>query len=306
MSDLAAARIRVPCSTSNLGSGYDTIGLALNRYLDVRYEPGNQVLRVERSGTLEKLTDSVENDLVTAAFMEALSKDGLEAGGTVHLSSTIPVARGLGSSAAAVLAGTDLALAVRGLPEDRDAAFCAAYEHEGHGDNAAPCLFGGLRAVLPGATRPLVTKLELSDMIGFAYAAPPAGISTIAARKALPKHVGHDTAARSIARATALVQGLARGDPELLRIGAEDELHVPHRLPMIPGAYNAIGAGYDAGAWAVTVSGAGSGLIAMCPVSLTDLVAAAMREVFANGDDDPECVGFAANVDHHGLVRLEA
>jgi homoserine kinase len=116
--------------------------------------------------------------------------------------------------------------------------------------------------------------------------------------------VGHDLAARGLARATALVRGLASADPELIKIGVEDELHVPHRLPMIPGAYNAIGAGYDAGAWAITISGAGSGLIALCDPANADEVAAAMRMLFCNGSEDPDCTGFAAEPDFEGLRRL--
>ena len=87
-------------------------------------------------------------------------------------------------------------------------------------------------------------------------------------------------------------------------VGVEDELHVPHRLPMIPGAYNAIGAGYDAGAWAITISGAGSGLIALCDPSDSEEVAEAMRQVFCNGTYDPDCPGFAATPDFEGLTRL--
>ena len=86
-------------------------------------------------------------------------------------------------------------------------------------------------------------------------------------------------------------------------LGIEDELHVPHRMPLIPGAYNAVGAGYDAGAWAVTISGSGSGLIAMCPLDAAAAVAAAMRDVFAAGADEPECVGYALRPDREGLRR---
>ena len=124
------------------------------------------------------------------------------------------------------------------------------------------------------------------------------------ARNVVPEQVRHDLAARSLARATALVRGLADADRELIKIGVEDELHVPHRLPMIPGAYNAIGAGYDAGAWAITISGAGSGLIALCHPSDSEAVAAAMRLVFCNGTEDPDCPGFAATPDFEGLTRL--
>ena len=301
---LNAARVRVPCSTSNLGSGYDTIGLALNRYLEATYEPGPAGLEIFREGSLATADYDDADDLVARSFASALRSMGSEVGGTLRLRCDIPIGKGLGSSAAAILAGSDLALAATGQGRNDAGVFGTAYEHEGHGDNAAPCLYGGLRAVLPGATGPLPIELALSPDLGFAYAAPSAAIETKAARDVLPELVGHDLAARSLARATALVRGLASADRELIKIGVEDELHVPHRLPMIPGAYNAIGAGYDAGAWAITISGAGSGLIALCDPSDSEAVAAAMRQVFSNGTEDPNCPGFAATPDFEGLTRL--
>jgi len=301
---LQAAAVRVPCSTSNLGSGYDTIGLALDRYLDMRFEPGNEPLHLIRDGTLARLAVEEREDYGAVAFRKVLEAHGAAVTGTLHVASDIPVGRGLGSSAAAVLAGHDLARAALGEARSDESSFAAAYAHEGHGDNAASCLYGGLRAVVPSSDGPVILELDLSPEIGFAYAAPSAEVSTQLARDVLPPDVGHDLAARSLGRATALVRGLATGDPELLRIGIEDELHVPHRLPMMPGAYNAIGAGYDVGAWAVTISGAGSGLIAMCEPKLAAAVADAMHEVFSNGSDDPECVRFATVPDHEGLRRV--
>jgi len=300
--DLQAARIRVPCSTSNLGSGYDTIGLALERYLEVTFTPDDaDGLVLERAGTL-----AGENgpDLVATTFKKLLAKDGIEPTGTLRLTSTIPIARGLGSSAAAILAGYDLALAVCEKPRQDEEAFAAALKHEGHGDNAAPCLHGGLRAVARTADGTMVIRLNLSEAVGFAYAAPAARLTTESARKVLPRSVLHKTAAASLGRIAALIRGLAEGRVDLIQIGVRDELHVPHRMPMIPGAAAAMSAATDAGAWAVTISGAGSGLIAMCEPERAADVAAAMHEIFDAGADDPECVGFAVRPDFQGLQRL--
>lgn len=300
--ELLAARIRVPCSTSNLGSGYDTIGLALERYLEVTFTPDDSDgLVLEREGTLAS-----ENgpDLVATTFKQLLAKDGIEPTGTLRLNSSIPIARGLGSSAAAILAGYDLALAVCGRPRADDDAFAAALKHEGHGDNAAPCVHGGLRAVARTADGTVVIRLHLSEAVGFAYAAPAARLTTESARKVLPRSVLHKTAAASLGRLAALIRGLAEGRVDLIQIGVRDELHVPHRMPMIPSAAAAMSAATDAGAWAVTISGAGSGLIAMCDPERAPAVATAMHEVFDAGAGDPECVGFAVRPDFQGLQRL--
>lgn len=305
MSELLPARVRVPCSTSNFGSGYDTVGLALDRYLEASFEPGDMDgVRLERSGTLSRLDDSDGPDLVQEAFEKRARHWDATPSGTLTLHSEVPVARGLGTSAGALLAGFDLADAACGRPRDDDAAFDAAYSREGHGDNIAPCLFGGLRAVARTADGPVVMELSLSDRVGFAYAAPAARVSTAEARDILPRQVPHAVAAASLGRLVALIRGLAEGDPELIRIGVKDELHLPYRMPLIPGVTGAISAGMDAGAWAVTVSGAGSGLIALCDPADADGVAAAMHEVFDAGAADPECVGFSLRPDFDGLRRL--
>jgi homoserine kinase len=305
MNGLVAARVRVPCSTSNLGAGYDTIGLALDRYLDASFEPDDGgELRLERAGTLERLARDKGPDLVEDMFRSQLERAGLEPSGDLRLHSEIPVARGLGASAAALLAGFDLARAVQAKPRDEDAAFAAALRNEGHGDNAAPSLFGGLRAVATTADGPVVMGLQLSEKVGFAYAAPAAGVSTQEARDLLPRQVPHKMAAASLGRLVALIRGLAEGNPDLIRIGVKDELHVPHRLSLIPSAPAAIAAGADAGAWAVTVSGAGSGLIALCAPGDADAVAVAMHTIFDAGVGDPECVGFAVRPAFEGLQRI--
>lgn len=302
---LRAARVRVPGSTSNLGAGFDTVGLALDRYLQASFEPdGSGSLRVERAGTLLRLDSFPGPDLVAETFRSVVEEGGATASGRVRLTSNIPVVRGFGSSAAAILAGFDLGRAALGLAPDPAACFQAAFGHEGHGDNAAPSLFGGLRGVVPGEEGPRVIALALSERVGFAYAAPATPLSTREARAALPASVPHGTAVAELGRLAALLRGLAEADPELIRIGFEDELHVPYRLPLIFGASEAVAAGYAAGAWGVTISGGGSGLIAACALEDAEKVAAAMREPLRGEIENPECVGFAVRPDFEGLRRI--
>lgn len=297
------ARVRVPCSTSNLGAGFDTLGLALDRYLTVDFTPGDGGLHVARTGTLARLEGDRGDDLFLWSFSAVMTGAGAELGGELRMHSEIPVARGLGSSAAALVAGHELARAVLGFDPAPMEAFRAAALREGHGDNAAPCAFGGLQTVVPGPSGPRALPLELSEQVGFAYAAPSVGVSTAAARAALPRHVDHDVATAGLGRLAALLRGLATCDPDLIRTGFEDELHVPYRLPLIPGATEAMDAAYEAGAWAVTISGSGSGLIAACTPEVADQVANAMHAVFLAGADDPECVGFSLKPDLDGVRR---
>ena len=301
---LAAAQVRVPCSTSNLGSGFDTLGLALDRYLHATFEPGGSELDVRRTGTLARLEEEPERDLLVETFLRGLADGGAPAHGVLRVHSEIPVARGLGSSAAALVAGHDLALAALRCVADPLASFRYALGREGHGDNAAPCALGGLRAVVSGPDGPRALALELSPEVGFAYAAPAEAVSTADARAALPLQVVHHVAVAQLGYLAALLRGLALGDAELLRVGVTDLLHVPYRLPLIPQGAGAIGAGYEAGAWAVTISGSGSGLLAMCPTDRTASVAEAMATVFAGAGDASRCVAFELRPDFEGVVRV--
>jgi homoserine kinase len=297
---LRACAVRVPCSTSNLGAGFDCLGLAFDRYLDAGYEPGDEPLRCHRSGTLSALADDPAADLLAATFRAELRRRGApDPGGRVMASSAIPVGRGLGSSAAAVVAGIALAAAATGARLDRAAALAVAASVEGHPDNAAPCLYGGLVAVAYAEHVPRALQLPLSPELAFVYAAPDATVSTQRARAALPAQVPHSAAVRNAARMAALVHGLAGADRDALVAGFNDELHVPYRLPLIPGGRAAITAACDAGAWAVTISGSGSGLLAVCGRGMEGAVLDALRGSFASGGHGGD--GFIARPDMHGV-----
>ncbi len=304
-STLRRARVRVPCSTSNLGAGFDCLGLALSRHIRVEYEPGTSALAINRSGTAQHLSD--EGDLTRAMFLRELSSAGVaDVRGTISVDSDIPLGRGLGSSAAATVAGLLLARAVLGEHDpERQALLQIATGQEGHPDNAAPALLGGLVGVArDGQERARAFRLLLSPRVGFAFAAPDVKVPTPAARRALPPTVPHAVASRALGRVAALIQGFAQADPELLRAGFTDELHVPYRLPFIPQGEQAIQAGMDAGAWAVTISGSGSGLLAVCAPDDAGPIAAALAAAFNQTDSN---YAFAAHPDlRGGTIEIDA
>jgi homoserine kinase len=272
-----AAAVRVPGSSANLGAGFDCVGLAVNRFLDASFEPGSGALEVIRPEG-----PHTGDDLVALSFRRALEARGLAAEGVLRVRTGIPMGCGLGSSAAALVAGAALGILAAGEALEPAAAFGPATAEEGHGDNTGASAFGGLIAVVGDAHTPRVLRLELSGAIAFAFAAPPTRLSTRAARAALPRTVPHSVATRSLGRAVALLRGLATGDRYLLEQGFQDDLHVPYRLPLIPGAEPALAAALAAGAWAGTVSGAGSGLLAVCAPADAERVTRAMAGAFAD------------------------
>ena len=298
---LRASAVRVPGSTSNLGGGFDCVGMAVDRFLEASFEPGPHALTVQRSD------DALPGeDLVVAAFRRALEARGIEPLGLLRVRSGIPIACGLGSSAAALVAGATLGALASGAELDPDAAFALATAEEGHGDNAGASAYGGLIAALGGVAAPRAVRLDLSPRVGFAFAAPPTRVSTRAARAALPATVPHGIATGAVGRVAALLSGLATGDADLLRRGFEDNLHVPYRLPLIPGSEEALSAAMAAGAWAGTVSGAGSGLLAVCAAEQAEPVAARMASALAEHHPAEGVQSFSLRPMEKGVHTLES
>lgn len=298
----------MPGSSSNLGSGFDCLGIALNRYLTAEFAPAAEGpghgLRVERRGTLRVLDDRPDDrDIFVRAFRRFLETlHAPDPAGTLTVDSDVPIGRGLGSSAAAVVGGIALAAAAAGRTLDTKAALRAALEYEGHLDNVAPSLLGGLVAVAYHEDgTPHAFSLPLSSRVGFAFASPGVELETHRARAALPRNVSHADAVHNLGAVAALTRALAAGDPELLALGFSDRLHVRYRLPLIPGAPAAMAAARAAGAWGVTVSGAGSGLIAVVNPERAFEVADAMAAAFRSAAGPTGVVFFAAEPDAAGV-----
>lgn len=267
------ARVRVPASTSNLGPGFDLLGLALDLYLDVS-------VRLEGTGppAFEQLGGEASDwpappaNLLCRTLREERGSDvGLVY--TVH--SEIPVGRGLGSSAAAVVAGALLADALEDRQRDRSRLFRTCLPYESHPDNLAPALFGGLQLCVPDGPAlacPFHPSLQL------AVAWPRTPMSTQSARAALPAEVPHADAVRNAGRLCALLEGLRTGDPELIRLGGQDLLHEPFRIPLVRGAQTSLDGARAAGALLATLSGSGSALFAVAPEAAIDGVLAALAD----------------------------
>lgn len=278
------ARLRVPASTSNLGPGFDLLGLAFELHLEVELHGGRarDARRfVALEGEARSWPQGPENLLLRAfdATMRELGADPETFGFAVN--SAIPTARGLGSSGAAVVAGVELACAVARATLRPLERLERAIRYEGHPDNVSPALLGGCIAALPreGAP-PLVVRCALHPDLAFAVAWPAAPLPTALARSLLPSQVAFHDARENPRRLAVLLEGLRSADPALLAAGEEDRLHVRYRLPHIPGGAAALAAARSAGAWLATISGSGSALVAIAPQQRAADVANAMRGEF--------------------------
>jgi homoserine kinase len=184
---------------------------------------------------------------------------------------------GLGSSAAAIVAGALLADAALGLDLSRERIVEIAAEIEGHPDNVAPAVHGGaaLSVRTPGGGL-RTAALAVAPALVFLVAVPPFPSDTKAARAALPTTLPHAQAVVAANRAAALVQGLATGDGDLLAAALDDVLHVPYRRARIPGYDAVVAAARAAGAYGATLSGAGSAILAIAPRERAGAVGAAL------------------------------
>jgi len=281
---VSAFTVVVPCSTSNLGSGFDAVGIALGGPdLLVRATPGGAALRIVRlSGEGEaRLPRDGSNRVIEAAGLAAQA-----AGHGVHelraeleVHSSIPLRRGLGSSAAAALAGALLADRLLGGAVGEERALAVAVRLEGHPDNVVPALRGGAQvAVLDGSGRVVSCPVQLGAPLRAALFIPEEELATVAARAVLPQSVKLGDAVHNLGRAALLVAALQGGRLDLLTEAMDDRLHQPARTTLLPWLPSLIAAAREAGAAGAALSGAGTTVLSLCAPGAAHDVARAMHE----------------------------
>lgn len=265
----AAVRVRVPATSANLGPGFDAFGLALGLYDDVIARIGESGLHVDVAG---EGADDVPRDkrhLVVRAMRATFDAlGGHPRGIEIVCANRIPHSRGLGSSAAAIVAGVVAAreLVLGGLPDADTFALCA--ELEGHPDNVAACLYGGLTVAWDASAVRLPVSADLAP-VAFV---PGSKSSTAKARRLLPEVVPHHDAAVNAGRAALLVEALGRRT-DLLMTATEDLLHQPYRAEAMPRSIALMTALREAGIPAV-ISGAGPTVLALATAGTAEKVAA--------------------------------
>lgn len=282
MAEERSIRVRVPGTTANCGPGFDTIGIACNIYNELELvlkKEGPLVIEISGEGAANIPCDS--RNIVWRSIQHLLRKAKLDyKGAYIKMVNQVPLSRGLGSSAAAIVAGLVAANEAIGRRFNRGELLGMATEIEGHPDNVAPAIFGGvtISVVHDGRAEslPFLPKMALQLIV----AVPDFSLSTKAARSVLPKEVPLKDAVFNVSRASLLVAALCRGEKRFLRHAFDDALHQPYRAELIPGMYDVFQAAKDHGALGAAMSGAGPCLIAFS-VGKAEQIGKAMVEAFA-------------------------
>lgn len=254
-------KITVPASSANLGAGFDSLGLALTLYNRVWMEEADGC-RIEAADGLPIPTD--EHNMVYHTARLLYERCGHPFRG-LHIvqESNIPMTRGLGSSSACLVAGLLGANTLMGCPFSTSDLSDLAAELEGHPDNTAPALLGGLVTAVMDGGRVHTVSVPVSQRIRFAVFIPDFELKTEKARAVLPTEVSREDAVYNLSRAALMTASLFSGSLHNLRVAAQDRLHQSYRLPFIPGAEQVFYTAYSLGAYAVAVSGSGPSIIAI-------------------------------------------
>jgi len=275
-------RVRVPASSANLGPGFDSFAIALPLLAEFDLRPARAwSVNIDGDSAYENgdgIPTGDDNLFVISA--RAAAEAAAETLGSYHVTqrSAIPVGRGLGSSAAAIVGGVVAANALMGGPLDRRTLLRVASEVEGHADNVAAALYGAFTVALPSDGGPVATRIAFPRAWRICLFIPREPLATEKARAVLSPNVSRADAVFNIAHAAALLAAILRSDGALLSIAMADRLHQPARAHLVTGLDDIIAAARGAGAFGAALSGAGPAVVAFAPARLAVRVVAAMEE----------------------------
>ncbi|MGL4609504.1 MAG: homoserine kinase [Trueperaceae bacterium] len=273
--------IRVPATSANLGPGFDCLGIALNLYLEVTagLTPEDHFY-YSGQGQLPDTPNNLMHEGFRAAY-SLVNKTPPKV--TFKVNNPIPLARGLGSSSAALVAGLALADAVLNGQLGRKGVFELAADLEGHPDNVAPAIYGGFTAsVEKDDGSYLCAHLELPAWT-FLFAVPSFELLTSEARAVLPNSYKRSDVIFNSSRTSLWTLAVALNDPELLRIASQDRLHEPYREKLVPGLAETRQKILDAGAYAAFLSGAGPTIGVICSSELKTTCKAILQNFVKDG-----------------------
>ena len=298
--------IRVPATSANCGSGFDTLGLACTLYNEVTYEiTPSRGFQLEVTGEGAEYLKPCGRNLAFASFLrvwnEVTARERIGLKVTMH--NRIPMSRGLGSSSSAIVAGIYAGNILSGNRFNDDELLGFATEIEGHPDNVAPALLGGFTISYMDGRKAHSLRVEPAKPLKFIAVVPERRLPTVLARQAIPKTVSHHDAVFNTSRASLLVGALLSGEYQYLASGLEDKLHQPYRAHLIPGLDDVFEAARNAGAYNAIISGAGSTVMAYADVKADhEKIARAMQDAFLKNNEP--CAYHILDLDLDGVKEI--
>ncbi len=261
-------KIQIPATSANLGSGFDSLGVALNMYNYVWMEEADEI-DISSNDGMDVPKD--ESNLIYWSAQRLYQECGKTLPGLrIIQENNIPMTRGLGSSSACIVAGLKGANRFLGSPLSRHDLVNLACKIEGHPDNTTPALLGGLVTAAMENGRVYSVSVPVAKNIRFGVFIPPFELKTEVARNALPDEYTRENAVYNLSRSALMTAALFSGSLENLRVAVQDSLHQPFRKKFINGVDTVFRMSYELGSYGTYISGAGPSIIAILDDTLAD------------------------------------
>ena len=277
-------KIRVPATTANLGPGFDCLGLALKLYLNLEIEEIAQGLVIEYHGEGADKFSSKKDTLIRKSaelVLKKIGQDKSKKGLKIKVFNQIPITRGLGSSASAIIGGIVGAVRLYNIDLTNQEMLELALSLEGHMDNIVPALIGGLTlAYKTGREEIRWTRIETPLDLRIVEAIPEFTLNTKEARKVLPQKVALPEAIFNLSRSALLVNALQNSDWEVLAEAMEDRLHQPYRIPFIPGIEDMFSQIKKTGLAGAALSGSGPSVVSLTKMGSEGIISKIMKDAF--------------------------
>jgi len=279
-------KIQVPATTANLGPGFDCLGLALKLYLNLEIEEIEEGLVIEYQGEGAEKFSSKKDTLIGKSVELVLKKTGWDKskkGLKIKAFNQIPITRGLGSSASAIIGGIVGAAKLYNINLTNQNMLELALSLEGHMDNIVPALIGGLTlAYKTGQEEIKWARIKTPRDLRVVVAIPDFTLSTGEMRKALPQKVALPEAVFNLSRSALLINALQNSDWDVLAEAMEDRLHQPYRAPFIPGIGDIFSQIKKTGLAGVALSGSGPSVVSLTKVGSEEEISKIMKDTFLN------------------------
>jgi homoserine kinase len=274
--------LSIPASTSNLGPGFDAVGLAVGLYNEFLFERIESGLQIHIEGEGADILPRGPEHRTFQAFQKACQILGRRVPGLKIIQrNSVPLARGLGGSGISVLAGTLAAFLLNGMEPDSTQVLDQSFAIETHPDNITPSLVGGLTVSVIDDGHVAYIKLNPPSNLTTVTLVPDHSLDTGLARKAVPQQFSREDAVFNIRGAAALIAALATGRLDHLALAMRDRMHQPYRAPLLPGMMEIFRAALGAGSPGVALSGSGSGVFAFAYAGNEQAIGQAMKAAAA-------------------------